>query len=69
MKQNVGPVAIIVAVVVAVGLLIVLGRHFLGPTVQTSDHPDIPAYAQQYRQTGTPPPASSVVGGQGQGKH
>jgi len=65
MKQNAGPVAIIAAVVVAVGLLVVLGRHFLGPTVQTSDHPQIPAYAQQYQKTGTPPPASSVVGHQG----
>ncbi len=61
MKQNAGPIAIIAAVVVGVVLLVVLGRYFLGPTVQTSDHPQIPAYAQQYRQTGAAPAASGAV--------
>ena len=65
MKQNAGPIAIVVAVVLTVGLLFVLGRKFLGPTVQTSDHPQIPAYAQQYQKTGTPPPSSSVVNNPG----
>lgn len=61
MKQNAGPIAIIAAIAVAVVLLVVLGRYFLGPTVKSSDNPQIPAYAQQYQKTGTAP-TSTVVG-------